>query len=223
MRKLGLALGLLAGVAFVSAGMAGDGYGDKKLGEVKYKCSCPSNTARTVAWCVPCNGGVAFGHQVKFEKLVAALVGHQAKEDGIKCSGCKTAFKNSANCDHCKLGFRHGFKFHSPVSLALAKGDIVDASTIECPRCKTIAEKGKGECTGCKVGMVASLMFKDKEDFKSAKKANTILARAVKTATKCEGCAVAMVSDGTCEGCKISFKEGKKVADAKGAKMGSGY
>ena len=29
MRKLGLALGLLAGVAFVSAVMAGDGYSDK--------------------------------------------------------------------------------------------------------------------------------------------------------------------------------------------------
>jgi len=222
MRKLGLALGLLAGVAFVSTGMAGDGYGDKKLGDIKYECSCPSNTARTVAWCVPCSGGVAFGHQVKSEKLVTALAGHEAKEDGIKCSGCKTAFKNSADCDHCKLGFRHGFSFHSPVSLALARGDIVDASTIECPRCKTIAEKGKGECTGCKVGMVASLMFKDKEDFKSAKKANTILAKAVKTATKCEGCAVAMVSDGTCDGCKISFKEGKKVTESRGAKTGSG-
>ena len=46
MRKLGLVLGLMAGVAFVSAGMAGDGYGDKKLGDVKNKCSCPSNTAR---------------------------------------------------------------------------------------------------------------------------------------------------------------------------------
>ena len=222
MRKLGLALGLLAGVAFVSTGMAGDGYGDKKLGDIKNKCSCPSNTARTVAWCVPCNGGVAFGHQVKFEKLVTALAGHQTKEDGIKCSGCKTAFKDSADCAHCKIGFRHGFKFHSPVSLALAKGDVVDASTIECPRCKTIAEKGKGECTGCKVGMVASLMFKDKEDFKFAKKADTILAKAVKTAAKCEGCAVAMVSDGTCDGCKVSFKDGKKVTESRGTKKGSG-
>ncbi len=219
MRKMGLALGLLAGVAFVSAGMAGDGYGDKKK---ESKCACSSNTARTVAWCVPCDGGSAFGHQTESEKLVAALAGHQTKEDGIKCGGCKTAFKNSADCAHCKVGFRHGFAFHSPVSLALAKGDIVDLSALQCPRCQTIAKKGVGECTGCKVGVVASLMFKDKGDFKSAKKADMILTRAVRTAAKCEGCAVAMVSDGTCEGCKVSFKDGRKVADAKGAKMGAG-
>ncbi len=223
MRKLGLALGLLAGVAFVSTGLAGDGDGDKKLGEMKNKCACPSNTALTVGWCGHCDGGVAFGHHTKSEKLVAALAGHQTKEDGIKCDGCKAAFKNNADCAHCKAGFRPGFEFHSPVSLALAKGEVVDMGAIQCPRCKTIAEKGKGECTGCKTGMVAGLMFKDKDNIKAARKANKLLAKAVKTADKCEGCAVAMVSDGTCEHCKISFKEGRKVTDAKGAKMGKGH
>lgn len=218
MRKLGIALGLLAGVAFVSAGMAGDGYGDKKKGDANHKCSCSSNTARTVAWCTPCGGGVAFGHHTKSEKLVAALAGHKANDGGMNCTGCKTALENSTECAHCKVGFRHGLAYRSPVSMKLAKGEIVDMNTIQCPRCKTMAEQGKGECTACKVGMVVGLLFKAKEDFKSAKKANTILAKAVKTASKCEGCAVAMVSDGSCEGCKISFNEGKKVVDAKGKK-----
>jgi hypothetical protein len=29
--------------------------------------------------------------------------------------------------------------------------------------------------------------------------------------TKCEGCAIAMVSDGKCDQCKVSFKDGKKT------------
>jgi len=37
---------------------------------------------------------------------------------------------------------------------------------------------------------------------------------AAKTAEKCEACAVAMVTDGNCAACKVSFKDGKKVAKA---------
>lgn len=217
MRNLVIAMGLAAAVAFVAPALAGDK--DKSVDYGKAKCACPSNTAQTVSWCKACDGGVAFGHSIKSKELVAALAGHQMKEKGIKCSGCKTAFKNSGDCKHCKVGFRQGLEFHSPVSLALAKGELIDSEKINCPRCKTIAEKGVGECTGCKVGVVAGLMFHGKDDYRNARKANTTLAKAIKTSGKCQGCAVAMVSDGTCQGCNVSFKNGKKVVEA-GRTMG---
>lgn len=210
MRKLGMVIVVAGLIAFVAPAWAGEGSGKKLKGD-ETKCSCPSNTARTVAWCSACKAGVAFGQKVKSEKLVAALAGDEVKADGMKCGGCKAAFKTSGKCEHCKLGFRNGLSFHSPVSLALAKGELVDTEKIECSRCKAIAEEGKGECTSCKVGVVAGMMFKDQEDFTSAKKAGTILARAIEAYQKCEGCAIAMVSDGTCEHCKVSFKGGERV------------
>jgi len=217
MRNLVIAMGLAVAVAFVAPALAGDK--DKKVDYGKTKCVCPSNNAQTVVWCEACAGGVAFGHSIKSKELVAALAGHQMKEEGIKCGGCKTAFKDNGDCKHCKLGFRHGLKFHSPVSLTLAKGELIDAAKIGCPRCKTIAEKGVGECSGCKTGVVAGLMFHGKDNYRNARTANTTLAKAITASDKCLGCAVAMVSDGTCEGCKTSFKDGKKVAEA-GRTMG---
>lgn len=219
MRKLVVGLALVAVVVVVAPGFAGDDYGKKLTGD-KTKCSCPSNTARTIAWCKPCMGGVAFGHSVKSKKLIAALAGHEVKEDSIKCGGCKTAFKNNSKCLHCNVGFRHGMEFHSPVSLALAKGELIDIEKIGCPRCKSIAEDGKGECSGCKVGVVAGLLFKDMYDYKTAKMADTTLAKAIKSSSKCEGCAIAMVSDGTCEQCKVSFKGGETLKPIAPAKPG---
>ncbi len=218
MRNLVIAMGLAVAVAFVAPALAGDK--GKSADYDQAKCACPSNTARTVSWCEACGGGVAFGQRIKSKDLVAALAGHEMKASGIKCSGCKTAFEKSGDCKHCKLGFRQGLAFHSPVSLSLAKGELINAEKIDCPRCKAIAEKGAGECTGCKMGVVAGLMFHGKDDYASARKANAVLARAIKTSDKCPGCAVAMVGDGTCQGCKVSFKDGKKVAEA-GRSLGS--
>lgn len=217
MRNLVIAMGLAVAVAFVGPAQAGDK--DKGLDYGKAKCACSSNTAQTVSWCEACGGGVAFGQRIKSKELVAALAGHQMQEKGIKCPGCKAAFKDSGDCKHCKIGFRQGLKFHSPVSLRLAKGELIDSEKIECPRCKSIAEKGGGECSGCKVGVVAGLMFHGKDDYRNARQANATLAKAIKASDKCLGCAVAMVSDGTCEGCKASFKDGKKLAEA-GRTMG---
>ncbi len=219
MRNLTIVLALAAVAAMAAPGLAGDKYG-KKAGYGQAKCSCSGNTARTVAWCAPCKGGVAFGHMAKSEKLIAALAGHEVKADGMKCGGCKTALKNSSKCQHCNVAFRNGMKFHSPVSLALAKGELIEVEKIGCPSCKSVAKEGQGECTGCKVGFVAGMIFRDMYDYKAAKKADTTLAKAITSSTKCEGCAIAMVSDGTCEHCKVSFKDGEVVTATAPSKPG---
>ncbi len=222
MRSLCVALALLAVVVFVAPGLAGEDQG-KGTDYGKVKCICPSNTARTVAWCTACKVGMAFGQKVKSEKLVAALAGHEVKADALKCSGCKIAFKANGTCKQCKIGYRNDLAFHAPVSFTLANGELIDTGKIACPVCKTNVDKGKGFCSGCKLGVVAGLMFKDREEFTGASKAEETLAKAIKTAEKCEGCAIAMVSDGTCEQCKVSFKGGEKVAKAQSPKSSSGY
>ena len=45
--------------------------------------------------------------------------------------------------------------------------------------------------------------------YDSALVAFDVIKKAVKTSAHCEKCAVAMVSDGKCGECKVSFKDGK--------------
>ena len=66
-----------------------------------------------------------------------------------------------------------------------------------------------GFCTGCNVGFVVKRMFNEKEDYEVALAARKTLETAA--GSKCESCAVAMVTDGECAQCKVSFKDGKTV------------
>ncbi len=75
-------------------------------------------------------------------------------------------------------------------------------------------------CDNCKVGMVGCFAFKDKKAYDGAAKARVIVVQALKAAEKCEGCAIAMVTDAKCDACKIAYKDGKKVGPEAG-KSGS--
>lgn len=162
-----------------------------------------------------CGKGMAFGVQLKSKKLQAALVGHSF--DGAsacsKCSGCKSAAKDNGWCDDCNVGIVGKEYFTSPVSYSLAKGKVISAEKMKghgakCSGCKT-AHADNGRCDHCKVGFVAGRMFQNKEEHTAALAAYKTLTKAADVAGKCEACAVAMVSDGECEHCKVSFKNGK--------------
>lgn len=192
--------------------VAGD-YDKDKGGEGE----CVCGTAELVFWCPHCQMGKAFGTKLKSEKLEAALAGHTVESDKVKCEGCLAALKSDGYCDHCHVGFRHGVAYSSPVSLTLAKGQVVAIEEVQCPTCKTNVEKGKGFCSHCDAGVVAGMVFVTKADYEAAKDADRILAKAANTAKKCEGCAVAMVTDGTCPSHKVSYKDGKKVRGGYGS------
>ena len=147
--------------------------------------------------------GVSF----KSAKLHKALTGKTVKASYLKCEGCKKALKSDGEC--C-ASFAGGKSYKSKVAYTLAKGKAVDTSKIECKGCQKAAKKDNGWCDGCKVGLVGNKKYTDKKVYEAASEARVILAKAVKTSKKCEDCAVAMVTDGTCEGCKVSFKDGKK-------------
>lgn len=171
-------------------------------------CTCDVSKVKN-GWC----GDHSFGYydsvQIKSKKLYTALAGQEFKADEkSKCYGCKTAMTKNGRCPDCGTGFVDKKAYNSKVAYLLANGVQKDVSKIYCESCKKAAKAGAGWCGSCNVGMVGNVLHKSKESFETAKQARTILVSAAKS--KCETCAVAMVTDGTCESCKLTFKDGEK-------------
>lgn len=132
------------------------------------------------------------------------------------CSAVKA--KGDGWCAHCKEGMVCGMDVKSEklykameksaYHAAIAKGEMVKAADCKCADCKKMLEGHKdGWCKKCNAGMVAGHVFKDKASYEKAEDAMKVLRKADKT--KCGGCAVAMVEDGKCSHCKVSYKDGK--------------
>lgn len=168
--------------------------------------SCCDKSKLTDASC--CGSSYFDGMKIKSAKLHKALSGKTVKASYVKCDGCKKALKSDGEC--CQ-SFAGGKSYASKVAYTLAKGEAVDTSKIKCEGCQKAAKKDSGWCEGCKVGLVGNKLYKNEKDFKAATKARMVLAKAIKVSASCEDCAVALVTDGTCDSCKVSFKDGKKT------------
>ena len=157
-----------------------------------------------------CGKGQIHGVELTSRNLYDALAGQKLEADKIKCAGCKYAAKNNGVCSHCRVGVAGDKLYHSLLSHKLAKGQPITARMASlCGGCKT-AYKDHGRCTGCSVGFVSHRMFKDQADYDAALAARKTILAAAAMSKKCETCAVAMVTDGKCTKCKLSFKDGKK-------------
>lgn len=193
--RSGIVTALLVG-CFVSAALA--------------ECTCPTNKTKG-GWCGDCKKGYVAGIEMQSEALYKALAGKKADAAELKCDGCKEACGKDGFCDKCNVGYVKGMAYPK-YGYVLAKGEVVDPAAITCEKCKKHAGD-HGWCDDCKAGLVGNLKFTDKETYEQAGRAVRVTKRAA--AAKCEGCAVALVSDGTCEHCKVTYKDGKKVASEK--------
>jgi hypothetical protein len=173
---------------------------------------CTCRTARVAnGWCQDCKVGYVDGVKISSKKLYEALEGKSfTTASEMKCKGCKEAFAKDGVCEHCHIGFANKSAYRAMPAYCLARGEAKDPAEMKCPQCKAYVAD-HGWCDHCNVGMVGNRAFKDKEAYAEAVKAREVLLAAVKAATKCETCAVAMVTDGTCASCKISFEDGKPV------------
>lgn len=156
-----------------------------------------------------CDKGTVFGTDLTSKKLYTALAGKVVVADSAKKGGCPTC-KTSTNCDACRVA--SGKRYASTVAYTLAKGKVLSAEKMAgsahgCPGCTT-AFKKSGKCDKCAVGFVGGRKYAAK-DYDAAVAAHAVLVKAVETAGHCEKCAVAMVTDGRCEECKVQFKDGK--------------
>lgn len=202
MRKVPVVLSLIAVMLLVTSASA---YGD---------CICKTAKIEN-GWCPQCKVGYVAGVATKSHQLYNALKGEAiADASKIKCKLCKSALEKDATCAKCKLAYANNTKYQSMVAYRLARGTNKDPAKITCPTCKAnLADRGW--CSSCQIGLVGNIAFKDKNTYNDAVTARETLRRATKLANKCETCAVAMVTDGTCATCKISFKDGKRIGKEK--------
>lgn len=171
------------------------------------ECVCKTVMAKD-GWCGGCKIGFVDGVKLEHENLYKALQGMEVSEDKINCAGCKAAHASGGSCEHCHVTFVSNHAYKSPVAATLAHGKIVDKDAIACEGCKKAAASD-GWCDHCTAGIVGNRVFMGKEQYEAAQHARKILTKATKKLAKCEGCAIAIVSDGTCGGCNVSFKGGK--------------
>jgi hypothetical protein len=178
---------------------------------------CGCKTAKVEGgWCDDCEVGYFNNVKIKSHKLHEALAGKEVDAHAVKCDACKQALERDGSCEGCQVSFAHKKAYRSPVAHKLMVGKAHDVSEITCAGCKKGAGTHPAWCKSCNVGWVGNVTFSDKSQWTEARAARKILVKAA--AKKCDGCAVAMVTDGTCSGCKVSFKDGKpakKTADEK--------
>lgn len=185
---------------------------------------CPGSTAATECkcdvskheggWCYSCKTGYLAGVRIESELLFEVLDahGHHIDPSAIRCNICKEAIKTNSFCDKCRIGWFGKKAYMSRLTYHLTKGETRVVCDIKCATCREGAAKG-GWCKKCHVGMVGNVAIKDKTDFEHAIMAYRRLLIAVQLAKRCEMCAVALMSDGTCTRCKKTYKNGKIVTD----------
>lgn len=171
---------------------------------------CCDKAKAVSGWCGDCKVGYVGGVEVKSKVVYNALAGAPAPMES-KCEGCRKAMASNGRCDGCGVSFADKKMYRSPFSWALAKGSYKAESDFKCDGCKKLCKDG-GWCESCKQGVIHGFVFKDRKEFDSAMKAHVVVQNSC--TAKCEGCAVAMSTNGKCAACNATYLDGKKVASA---------
>ena len=160
------------------------------------------------AWCEGCKVGFFADISLTSQKLHGALSAAKMNPESLECGGCRVALEESTTC--CDRYFTRGYAYKSRFAADLARGKRIDVAKLECEGCKTASGKN-GWCEGCSFGLVGNYSFKDQKSHAAAVMAHAIIKKANDTVQKCESCAIAMVTDGSCATCDVSFRDGKKM------------
>lgn len=171
------------------------------------QCTCSVAKVKN-GWCTDCKVGYFDALKIKSQKLFAVLAGEPADAHEFTCASCKRAKTDSGYCEACGIGFANGRHYHSKVVYLLAKGETKDPEQITCEACRKNAA-GSGWCDSCNIGLVGNAAFKDRQAYEQAAEARQVVLAA--SESKCEACAVAMLTDGECKACKVAYKNGKKT------------
>jgi hypothetical protein len=177
-------------------------------------CTCAQARLRH-QWCAACKVGYVAGLRIESHLLFEEIDshGHDVDPARIECPSCRKALAVDGFCERCTMGFVHKQAYMSRLTYYVAKGETKDIDKIACPSCRENSQT-HGWCDACGVGMVGNVAFKVRDDFEPAAKAYGVLCEAVRTLKRCESCAVAMVLDGHCPFCKLTYRNGAKVEAA---------
>ncbi len=176
-------------------------------------CVC-AEARKHHGWCRACEVGYVAGHRIESEMLFEALDahGHDIDPRGLTCDSCLAAHADGGFCAEHGMGFVTGQAYMSRLSYELARGETLDVATLNCPACREHA-RAHGWCAECQRGMVGSVAIRDRAAYENAARAFRTLLAALEKVRECELCASAMVGDGRCPVCKISYKDGVGTPD----------
>lgn len=172
---------------------------------------CTCNEKRTLGvWCDVHDRGYVAGVEIRSAELFEALDahGHEIDDEYLDCETCKRFKKDGGFCEDHGRGWVGGLAYMSKLTYHLASGTLRDGDAIECPVCRKNADT-HGWCAKCGVGMFGPVEVSGRQTFQELDHAYHTLLEAQKTTERCELCAGAMVIDGRCPVCKISYKDGK--------------
>ena len=173
-------------------------------------CTCAD--ARLIhGWCAAHEIGYVAGLEIRSRDLFETLDthGHQVDPHRLGCAQCRDAHPDGY-CEEHHRGFVDGLTYFSTLTYQLAKGHARNSSEITCPTCRNNSES-HGWCSKCEVGMVGNVEIRDRKDFQVASGEYDRLLQAKEAAVRCEMCAVAMIYDGECPACKITYKDGEPL------------
>lgn len=176
--------------------------------------ACTCATARlTDGWCDLHRVGYVAMVRIPSRLVYDALDahGHLLDLNTFTCPTCREAIDLDGFCEEHRTGFVDGQVYFSRLTYEMARGLRVDPARIECPVCRRNADS-LGWCAKDGRGMIGNVAIRDRAAYDRAAAAVAVVRAAVDTLARCEGCALAMVTDTECWRCRITYRNGVPLA-----------
>lgn len=146
----------------------------------------------------------------------SSLARREAHASSVPACACALERQRSGWCEACRVGYVAGTPIHSQVLYdALdAHGHEVDAASLACASCRAAA-RSDGFCETHARGFVDRRAYLSRLAYHVARGEPEAvpdelerLSEALRVAARCELCAAALVIDGTCPTCRLSYRDG---------------
>jgi hypothetical protein len=173
--------------------------------EAEHECALASPRG---AWCDACGAGTLASLRIESKVLFDALDahGHQVDPRSIECATCSASVETGSYCEACRRGFVGGLAYLSRLAYEVARGRVLEPASLECATCRENATC-IGWCQACMRGMVGRVEIADARAYALVAEAYRTAVEANEAAAKCELCAAARVTGGTCPRCRIDYAE----------------
>jgi hypothetical protein len=168
-------------------------------------CTCVDERRRN-GWCRHHGygwvGGIRIDSAVVHDAVDAH--GHGVQPKAFRCEGCRSAYETDGLCRKSGVGFVGGLMFNSQLTYWLAVAEWREPEALTCTTCRANAAT-RGWCDACGLGLIGGFGFATRADFDAARLEYDHLREALKLLPKCELCAGAKFTGGTCPRCRIPY------------------
>lgn len=150
--------------------------------------------------------------------LLLAALAYRSGAAHVRAADCTCAVERECGgwCAACSVGYAAGRTVRSLVLYEALDmhGHDVDGASLECASCRA-ALASDGYCARCRRGFSGGRLYlselsyrMQRGDAEAAREKARFLDQALVEAERCELCAAALVSDGDCPVCRVSFRGG---------------